>query len=329
MKRVLITGGTGFIGSRLALHRRRAGQEVVVLGQTNTPAEEDNKRLLEQEGIEVDLVAMDDQDRLAGHVKGVELVYHLAAAQHETKVPDRHFREVNVEGTRRLLEICAKNGVRRFVHGSTIGVYGSPEGVIDESTKTDPDNIYGMTKLEGERLVFSYKDRLSVVAIRISETYGPGDRRLLKLFRAIDKGMFFMIGSGRNLHHLVYIDDLIAGMVLAAEVEEARGEVFLLAGPRPSSTREMADTIAAALGKSVPAWRLPLSPFTAAACVFEKVLPPLGIQPPLHRRRLDFFKKSFTLSNGKAARILGYTPQVTFDAGAAATASWYREQGLL
>ncbi|MGA8262084.1 MAG: NAD-dependent epimerase/dehydratase family protein [Arenicellales bacterium] len=329
MTRALITGGTGFIGSRLALHCRNAGQDVLVLGQANTAAEEDNRNLLVREGIEVDLVSMADRDRLADRVKGRDVVYHLAAAQHEANVPDQHFRDVNVEGTRRLLDVCVESGVRRFVHGSTIGVYGSKEGVIDETTSPAPDNIYGVTKLEGERLVLSYGDRLPVVAIRISETYGPGDRRLLKLFRAIDKGMFFVIGSGRNLHHLVYIDDLIKGMVRASEAEGAPGEVFLLAGERPLTTREMADTIAAALGKSVPAWRVPLFPFTIAACVLEGVLRPLGIQPPLHRRRLDFFKKSFTLSSDKAGRILGYSAEVDFRTGAAATADWYREHGLL
>jgi nucleoside-diphosphate-sugar epimerase len=329
MNRVLITGGTGFIGSRLALHCRRAGHEVVALGQTNTPAEQDNKGLLERDGVEVDLVPMDDRERLARRVEGSHFVFHLAAAQHEANVPDSHFRDVNVEGTRRLLDVCVDSGVRRFVHGSTIGVYGWQKGVIDETSRTEPDNIYGVTKLEGERLVMSYRDRLPVVAIRVSETYGPGDRRLLKLFRAIQKGMFFVIGSGRNLHHLVHVDDLIAGMLRACEVDGARGEVFLLGGKRPLTTREMVDTIGTAVGRKVPRWRVPLFPFVAAAFVMEHLLAPMGIQPPLHRRRLDFFRKSFTLSSAKATRILGYEAQVDFEQGAAETAAWYREQGLL
>lgn len=329
MNRILITGGTGFIGSRLALHCRHAGHDVVALGQTNTPAERDNKSLLEGQDVEVDLVPINDRERLARRVAGSDFVFHLAAAQHEANVPDSHFREVNVEGTRRILDACVDSGVRRFVHGSTIGVYGWQKGVIDETSSTEPDNIYGITKLEGERLVMSYRDRLPVVAIRVSETYGPGDRRLLKLFRAIDKGMFFVIGSGRNLHHLVHVDDLIRGMLRSCEVDAAQGEVFLLGGRRPLTTREMVDTIGAAVGRKVPGWRVPLFPFVAAAFALEHVLSPMGMQPPLHRRRLDFFRKSFTLSNEKAARILGYEPQVDFERGAAETATWYREQGLL
>lgn len=329
MKRIVVTGGTGFIGSRLALHCTDAGDEVTALGQTNTPAETDNAKLLEEAGVEVALVPMDDPEGLRSRIRGSDVVYHLAAAQHEANVPDQHFREVNVEGTRRLLNICSENGVGRFVHGSTIGVYGAREGLIDEDTQTRPDNIYGITKLEGERLALTYNDRVPVAVIRISETYGPGDRRLLKLFRAIRKKMFFVVGSGKNLHHLVYIDDLVRGMVLASEVEQARGGVFLLGGGNPITTREMVDTIAAAVDSSVPRWPVPLFPFTAAAFVLEHVLGPLGIQPPLHRRRLDFFRKSFTLSGEKARRVLGYEPSVDFDAGASATARWYRERGLL
>lgn len=329
MKRVLITGGTGFIGSRLALHCRQLGHKVTVLGQTNTAPEEHNKRLLEDNGVKVDLVSMKDEDRLGVHARVSDVVYHLAAAQHEANVPDQHFRDVNVEGTRRLLDVCAESRVQRFVHGSTIGVYGSLEGVIDETSPENPDNIYGTTKLEGERVALSYRDQLPVTVIRISETYGPGDRRLLKLFRAINKNMFFLIGNGKNLHHLVYIDDLVGGMVSASEADEAKGEVFLLAGDRPFSTREMVNTVAATLDKPPLRWWLPLAPFVAVAYVLEGILRPLGIQPPIHRRRLDFFRKSFVLSSDKAKHRLNYVPCVDFAAGATATAKWYRQEGLL
>lgn len=329
MQHVLITGGTGFIGSRLALYCRQKGCSVAVLGQINTPAEAENKRLLEQNGVEVSLVGLNDSSHLRSYVKTSNVVFHLAAAQHEANVPDQHFWDVNVEGTRLLLEACVESRVQRFVHGSTIGVYGAKEGVIDENSATNPDNIYGVTKLEGERLVLSYRDKVPLVVIRISETYGPGDRRLLKLFRAIDRNMFFVIGSGNNLHHAVYIDDLVKGMVFAAEAEEAKGEIFLLAGERPLTTREMVEAIAAAMDKPAPRLRLPLLPFSILAYVLEAALRPLGVQPPIHPRRLDFFKKSFELSGDKARRKLDYIPSVDFETGAAVTARWYRDQGLL
>jgi nucleoside-diphosphate-sugar epimerase len=327
--KVVVTGGTGFIGSRLALRCLERGDEVRVLGQENTPAERANCRLIADKGAQVVLGSIQDTERFGDLLRDADLVFHLAAAQHEANVPDQYFRDVNVEGTRALLEACLVAGVKRVVHGSTIGVYGSLEGTIDEDSPLHPDNIYGVTKLEGERLALSYSDRLAVVAIRISETYGPGDRRLLKLFRAIAKNVFFVIGNGRNLHHLIYVDDLIEGMFAAARSLDGVGEVFVLAGKAPVTTDEMVTTVAKVLGCRPPRFRAPLWPFMAAAVVMEAVLRPLGIQPPLHRRRMDFFRKSFVFRPDKSRRLLGFEPQVDFAEGARRTAQWYREQGLL
>ena len=328
--KVLITGGTGFIGSRLALALLESGDAVRVLGQANNEAEAANKEELEFRGAEVVLASVTDRDRLFAVLDGVDLVYHFAAAQHEANVPDQLFYDVNVTGTQNLLDASVQAGVKRFVHGSTIGVYGSAiSGTIDEQSPLAPDNIYGITKLEGEQLVLSYQDKLPAVVIRISETYGPGDRRLLKLFKGVQKGVFFVIGNGRNLHHLVYIDDLIAGLRLAATEEKAVGQTFILAGEKPITTNEMVMAVAAALDTNPPRLRAPLAPFLMLAVVMEGALRPFGIQPPLHRRRMDFFKKSFALSSNMAAGVLGYAPQVDFWQGAKETAHWYNENNHL
>jgi nucleoside-diphosphate-sugar epimerase len=328
--RVLITGATGFIGSRLALSCLDNGDAVRVLTEVNNSSEEMNRNLLEQAGAELILGSVTDTNSVARAVDGVELVYHLAAAQHEANVPDRHFWEVNARGTEKLLEASVSTGVKRFVHGSTIGVYGSAvEGELDETSPAKPDNIYGVTKYEGEKLALSLSGKLSVVVVRISETYGPGDRRLLKLFKAIDRGVFFMIGSGLNKHQLIFVDDLVQGLLLAAETPGAIGKTFVLAGPDVLTTRDMVTSIAAALGRSGPRLRLPLWPFSIAALVLEKTLRPIGVQPPLHPRRLDFFRKRVLFSGKRAAQVLNFVPRVDFKEGVAVTADWYRAQGLL
>lgn len=327
--RVLITGGTGFIGSRLALRCREKGDDVRVLAQENNDAEARNRRMIEEAGAEVVLGSVTEPERVQAAMRDIEVVFHLAATQHEMNVPDQRFRDVNVGGTRNVLDAAAAVGVRRVVHGSTIGVYSRLDGVIDESSSTQPDNIYGTTKHEGERLALSYDGRVPVVVIRIPEVYGPGDRRLLKLFKAISRGAFFMIGEGRNVHHAIYVDDLLEGLLAAAESPCAVGEVILLAGREPVTTNEMVARIAEALGRQPPRIRAPLWVFAAAATTLEFTLRPLGIQPPLHRRRLDFFRKSFSLSTAKAERLLGFAPRVGFAEGARRTASWYREIGEL
>lgn len=326
--RVLITGGTGFIGSRLAVKCLERGDSVRIFSQVNTPTEQANKNFIESIGAEFVQGSMTEKEKLQEITNDIDVVFHLAAAQHEANVPDQHFWDVNVEGTRNLLDACVGKGINRFVHGSTIGVYGSLNGPITEKSPCAPDNIYGVTKLEGEKLVLSYKDKLSVVAIRICETYGPGDRRLLKLFKGIRKKMFFMIGPGDNLHHLIYVDDLIQGFFLAVEKEKAKGEVFLFSDDTPVNSNKMAEIIAADLAVPQPRFRAPLWPFMAVATLMEKTLKPLGIQPPLHRRRMNFFIKSFSLSNQKAKKLLGFNPRFSFANGVAETSSWYEEHGL-
>lgn len=330
MKRILITGGTGFIGSKLAFRCREAGEEVRVLAQRNTAAEQQNALALEQAGVEVADGSVTDRSALKRACEGVDTLYHLAAAQHEANVPDSHYFQVNVDGTRNVLDAAVESNVGRFVHGSTIGVYGfGKDGPVTNMSPLEPDNIYGVTKLAGEDVVRSYFDSIPVAIVRISETYGPGDRRLLKLFRALSAGRLVRIGPGRNLHHPVYIDDLVDGLRLAAGEAEAAGETFVLAGPAALTTDDMIDSISRAIGHEPPKLRLPLWPLMATATVLESILKPLGIQPPLHRRRMNFFVKSFEFDGSAAERAIGYNPSIQFPEGAERTAAWYRSANLL
>jgi nucleoside-diphosphate-sugar epimerase len=327
--RVLITGGTGFIGSRLALRCIEKGDTVKVFGLENTTAESFNKKIIEEKGAEVIPMSILDRENVFRHVRGMDVVYHLAAAQHEMNIRDQGFWDVNVTGTRNLLEASAHAKVKCFIHGSTIGVYGIVDGLIDEETQCNPDNIYGITKLEGEGLALSFKEEVPLVAIRIPEVYGPGDRRLLKLFKAIKRNGFFMIGNGKNYHHLIYIDDLIDAFLLATSSNDAKGQLFLVAGEKPITTQEMVSIIAKQLGASGARFRVPFLPLYLIATIMELTLRPIGIQPPLHRRRMDFFKKSFQLSWRKALDTLGFEPKFNFEEGIRETANWYISTGLI
>lgn len=328
--RACVTGGTGFIGSRLALRLCNLGHSVRALGRCRTPAEKENAREVAALGGEVAEVSFDESSRLRDALSGVEVVFHLAAAQHEANVPDAHFEAVNVGGTRQVLEAAEAAGVSRFVHGSTIGVYGGRPGrMVSDTSPLEPDNIYGVTKRAGEETVRSFADRVPAVIARISETYGPGDRRLLKLFRAAKRGVLLQVGAGKNLHHPVYIDDLLDGLITAAEAESVVGRTFVLAGPRALTTREMLEAIADTFPRRAHILRLPLAPLLGTAMLLETILGPLGIQPPLHRRRMDFFRKSFAFAMTEAREALDYSPRFDFPMGVAATARWYLEKGLL
>lgn len=328
--KVLVTGATGFIGSRLAVGAREAGHEVVATGALNNPVEKERAESLVKKGVRLEAGSLLDSDFQARLVTGCDAIIHLAAAQHEANVPDEHFRKVNVEATQGLLEAAVAARVSRFVYGSTIGIYGSASEVeLDEESPPRPENIYGHTKLAAEQVVSSFASRIGTTIIRISETYGPGDFRLLKLFKAINKGRFMLIGPCENQRQVIHVDDLCRGLLLGATHPAALGETFVLAGQEVMTTRDMVQGIAEALVKPPPRLRVPLWPFILAAIVLETTLKPLGIQPPLHRRRLDFFRKSFLFSNRKAERVLGFVPAIGFAEGARDTAQWYAAKGLI
>jgi len=302
----------------------------VATGRAASEVESARLERLEKAGVRVAVGSLLDPGFAGALTKACEIVIHLAAAQHEGNVPDAYFRDVNVRGTRLLLEAAIGAGARRFVYGSTIGVYGAANGQeLTELSDTRPENIYAVTKLEAERLVSAHSSQIETCIGRISETYGPGDFRLLKLFRAIDRGRFVMLGSGDNVRQVIYVDDLAAGLLLAAQHPGAVGQTFVLAGTEVMTTNSMVAQIAAALQRRPPHIHVPVWPFRAAAAVLESTLRPLGIQPPLTQRRLDFFTKSFLFSTVKYRQVLGFVPRVSFADGAGATAEWYRKESYL
>jgi nucleoside-diphosphate-sugar epimerase len=332
--RIFLTGGSGFIGSRLAPLAVQAGHAVTVVTPINTPTEQARCDDLTKAGIKVVIAPLEDSTVIAHELQGQDAVIHLAAAQHEAEQPESYFHRVNVDGTRSLLELAAKAGVRRFVHGSTIGVYGSAAaGSLDEESPLAPDNPYGRTKAAAEKVVREFvasrESALEWAIVRISETYGPGDMRLLKLFRGIKKGRFPIIGDGQNLHQLIYVDDLSRGLLAACTAPTANEQTVVLAGAEKITTNDMVSAVSDAVGSKKKVLHAPMWPFLLAATFFESTFSPLGLKPPLHRRRLDFFKKSFSFSNARAEKALDFRPQVGFREGARKTAEWYRANGML
>lgn len=328
--RLLVTGASGFIGSRLALSAHRLGMEVRATGRAELDIEHERLNELRAAGVSVEPGLLQDATLVRSLLRDRDVVIHLAAAQHESAMPESFFQVANVDVVRQLLDECHGAGIQRFVYGSTIGVYGgTTDKLLDEDSPVQPCNMYTRTKLRAESLVRARAGQFGTCVVRIGETYGPGDLRLLKLFRALERGRFLMIGSGTNRRQCIHVEDLIRGLLLTAQHPAALGETFVLAGPQIMTTREMVAQIAAALGRTAPRARLPLWPFLATAGVMETLLRPLHIQPPLHLRRLDFFRKSFVFSTAKAQARLGFAPQIDFLAGVLDTAQWYRARGAL
>lgn len=328
--RLLITGATGFIGSRLALHAHRLGIDVLATGRAELDVEKARLKELRAANVPVAIGLLQDRQFVQSVVHGRTTVVHLAAAQHESEQPDTYFRTINVDAVRLLLEACKASGLRRFIYGSTMGVYGSADdAVMDEDTPPRPENIYTCTKLEAETLVRSYSAHFDTCVVRIAETYGPSDQRLLKLFRGVEAGRFVILGRGDNRRQCIHVHDLIRGLLVACRHPAAVGQTFVFAGREIMTTNEMVRDIAVELERRPAQLHVPMWPFQVAAGVMEAILPPLRIRPPLHSRRLDFFRSSFVFSTRKAETLLGFQPEIDFRAGAADAIRWYRAHGFL
>jgi nucleoside-diphosphate-sugar epimerase len=324
---VALTGASGYTGGRLLETLRGRGDEVSALVRPASLSE--RLRASGARLVEGDLASVAAIREL---VTGADAVLHVAAVYRTAGHPDSYYREVNVGGTERLLEAALEAGVRRFVHTSTVGVHGHVENPpADESAPVAPGDVYQATKAEAEALALAFhRDRgLPVAVVRPGAIYGPRETRLLKLFRAIARGRYAIVGSGRTFYHPVYIDDLVQGFLLALEREEAVGESFLICGPEYVSQIDLAAVVARHTGGRVLPFRIPAAPIQLAGDLVEGLCVPLGIEPPLHRRRVDFWTKSRAFTIDKARRLLGYDPQVHLDEGVARTAASYREAGWI
>ena len=231
-----------------------------------------------------------------------------------------------------MVEAAASAGARRVVHCSTVGVHGDIEHPpANETAPLRPGDIYQVTKVEGEVIARAAAEDtgVEVTIARPSGIYGPGDRRLLKLFRGVARRRFVVLGDGKIYYHLTYVDDLIEGFRLCAEVPAAAGRTYILAGGEVTTLEELIARIAQIAKVAPPRLHLPVWPFWTAGAICEAVCTPLRIEPPLYRRRVDFFTKSRAFDISRARTELGFNPQVGLNEGVRRTLAWYKQTGWL
>ncbi|MEO8076498.1 MAG: NAD-dependent epimerase/dehydratase family protein [Acidobacteriota bacterium] len=327
--RVLVTGATGFTGGHLVRALERRGDLVRALVRDPTAATRDPGSLAGAQLIEGDLR---DPAAVARAALGMDVVYHIAAIYRQAGLKEGEYRAVNAEAVRTVIEAAAAGGARRVVHCSTVGVHGDVERPpADEDAPLKPGDIYQVTKLEGERVArqAAADTGVEVVIARPTGIYGPGDRRLLKLFRGVARRRFVILGSGSIFYHLTYIDDLVAGLRLCGTVPAAAGRTYILAGAEVTTLNQLTALIAEEAHVTPPRLHLPVWPFWTAGAVCETLCAPLGLSPPIYRRRVDFFTKSRAFDITRARAELGYAPQVGLREGIRRTLEWYRTAGWL
>ncbi len=328
LDQVLVTGATGFTGAVLVRKLCATGAKVRAIARTSS----DISALAD---LDVEWVRGDvyDPEVVRQASQGVHVVFSLATAYREGAAGSDLFTRIHVEATQLLAEQAACNpDLKRFVHVSTVGVHGHiDDPPADETYRWSPGDAYQETKAEAERWITDFaKERdLPLAIIRPAAIYGPGDRRLLKLFKMASKPMFVVVGRKDTWYHLIHVEDLCDIMMLAAVHPRALNEVFICGNPDAVRVSEIGRVVADALGKSFRLLRLPAWPLFALAALCEAVCTPLGISPPLYKRRVAFFTKDRRFNTAKLHELLDFTPRYTNEQGLRATTAWYLEQGWL
>jgi nucleoside-diphosphate-sugar epimerase len=325
--RVLVTGATGFTGGHLALTLARRGVEVRALVRNAATSTS-----LEASGIELSIGDLRDPVSFSRAAEGVEVVYNIAAVYRQAGVSTDTYHTVNAGAVGHLVEAAHRGGARRVVHCSTVGVHGDVEHPpANEDAPLQPGDIYQVSKLEGERLAREKGRQLGieVTIARPSGIYGPGDRRLLKLFRGVARRRWVTLGKGEIYYHLTYVDDLVEGLRLCGEHPGAANRTYILAGAEVTTLNALVKLTAEEAGVPVPRLHLPVWPFWIAGALCEAVCVPFGIEPPIYRRRVDFFTKSRAFDIARACAEIGFAPGTGLREGIRRTLEWYRAHGWL
>jgi nucleoside-diphosphate-sugar epimerase len=326
--KALVTGVTGFTGGQLAVRlAREYGDTVRGLARTPTRA-----AALTAAGIEIVSGDLTDKDSLRRAVDGVDVIYNVGALYRAAGLKPATYRAVNADAVPLLIACAREAGVRRVVHCSTVGVHGDVEHPpANEDAPLRPGDVYQETKALGEQLGRNAAARTGVelVIVRPSGIYGPGDRRLFKLFGGVARGRFIVLGNGRIFYHLTHVDDLADGFRLAATVPGAAGRTYILAGGEVTTLNELVALTADIAGVAPPRVHWPVWPFWLAGAACEALCAPLGIEPPIFRRRVDFFTKSRAFDISRARAELGFAPRIGLREGISRTLGWYREHGWI
>ncbi len=261
MNRVLVTGGSGFIGNKLTKHLA----EMKVLVRTLSRKNQSNYETVVCD-LQSDVIPDDTLD-------DVDTVFHLAGFAHDLRDANKieHlYRRVNVDATVRLAKLAVKSNVKRFVFISSVKAGGSgiSDKCMNESDQNDPEGVYGKTKREAELalLKIGKESGMHISIVRPSLVYGPNAKGNLQLMLSgIEKGWFPPLPEVGNQRSMIHVDDLVRAILLVAEDDRANGEIFIATDSKPHSSREIYNAMCSATEKSIPKWSVPKILFDIAS----------------------------------------------------------------
>lgn len=326
--RILVTGARGFIGSFLV-------EALLTRGDTVRCLLRDNKKAAGWlSGLALEIVTGDINDKpsLQKAVRGVDSIFHVAGI---TKARNRsEFDRINFEGTQNLLEAAHQFNpdIRRFVLVSSLAAAGpSLNGhPVTELDTPHPISNYGQSKLKAEEAVRRYRDRLPVTIVRPPAVFGPRDKDIFEIFKYANKGWRLRLGGGPRFTSIVYVKDLIAGLLLAAKKEEAIGQTYFMCNDDFYAIHDLEDNIAEILGKKLRTLTLPLPLAYLVALGFEGVGKLTGRAQLLNLDKFQELKATHWIcDNRKTRNELGFSTNFELKEAFKETADWYHKNGWL
>ena len=308
---VLITGATGFVGRRLSEALRQQGIEVTALVLA-TEASRVNGAFAYVVG---DITR---PETLVEAVKGKDAIIHLAGAVGYGQDLEL-CREVNVGGTHFLAEAAVAAGIRRFIHMSSVAVYGRVAGVVlaEDAPMKKIGDPYGDTKIEAETLLLSMARRglLDLTVMRPTVIFGPGDDKFLpKLVENIRSGKAKVIGRGDNTVDLVHVDDVVAFISLALSEAKTIGGTYNISAPNDCTWSELVALVSDELGQARPKGRLPYGAAWLVAGAMETLAKVTRKPPRLTRYAVRVIGRQYHYPASRA-KLVGFVPQVDIRAG--------------
>jgi len=315
---ILITGATGFIGKHLTAALSKTYSVRCLVRKTS-----DIKELRD---LNVDLAYGDllDKNSLAPTLDGIDLVFHLAGEVYSRKKED--YYRGNILATQNLLEACKQKGTKRIIFLSSTGVYKPTytKELLDEESKCEPISIYGQTKLDAEGMIKKY--HTPWVIVRAPVIYGPSQKSVLNRFflDAINKRKMYIFGSGDNLRSLCFIDNLVQGLVLLANIPNVDGKTYILSDHSPYTYNEMIERISRALQQKLKLVQLPsfLGNISwGINCLIGNVFGLSFVE--LYAIKKTQFHEAYDIS--KAKKEIGYCPSINLEEGMKSTIDWVRK----
>ena len=329
---ILVTGGTGFIGSHLTERLVSEGHHVRVLVSKNgRKTKRDAIRFLEKLNVEIFNGNLLEKESLVGAMSGIEVVFHFAAIARPSAIPEDFYFDVNEKGTRNLLSICDRSLIKKIIIMSSLAVFETCKNQekLNEKSVCRPIDPYGASKLAQEKVAeyFIERDRMPIVILRPSTVFGPRDMEILKLFKII-KNRFFPIRSNKKCINYLYIDNLLDASLLILE-KGSIGEVYLVDNGEYCSLNHVISTISDSLNVQMFPFYLPKIFMELTGYFFELAGKIFGFQPPFKRNTTRWMTEGLWSCDISKIRNLGYSPRISIDKGLKLTAKFYLANKVL